>query len=318
MKKILKIFGLIILAIVLLVGLIIGYAAIKPMKTFEVSEIPVTLPTDSASLVFGENIVTHVCGHCHMAENGKMSGRIISRDTDPFGELYAGNLTHHPEFGLDTYSDGQIAWLLRTGTNKNGRFVGHMMTHPLMSDEHLASIIAFLRSDHEILKADPVERKTPKYAQSALIKAMVLLGLFKPLEYSGKEIKTPNKSDHLAYGRYLALDVLECIGCHSESFETVNLEEPEKTPGFFGGGNMVDDKAFNKTPSANITPSKEFGIGLWTEADLKKAIIDGFRPDGSVLKGQMPRYVFIGDDEIKALYTYLQSIAAIEKSPEME
>ena len=44
----------------------------------------------------------------------------------------------------------------------------------------------------------------------------------------------------------------------------------------------------NKGRGANITPDRETGIGSWTEADIKRAITTGTRPNGTSLAPIMP------------------------------
>jgi hypothetical protein len=58
---------------------------------------------------------------------------------------------------------------------------------------------------------------------------------------------------------------------------------------------------------ANLTPA---GIGKWSEADFMKALRTGVRPDGRILSAVMPwPYTkFLTDDEIRAMWMYLQSL----------
>lgn len=60
---------------------------------------------------------------------------------------------------------------------------------------------------------------------------------------------------------------------------------------------------------ANLTPA---GIGSWSEADFMKALHTGVRPDGRILSAVMPwpSTRHLTDDEIKAMWMYLQSLPA--------
>ena len=49
-----------------------------------------------------------------------------------------------------------------------------------------------------------------------------------------------------------------------------------------GGPQTFDEPAFT-VKGANITPDRETGIGAWSEADIKRALQDGRRPNGTQL-----------------------------------
>lgn len=315
MKKFLKITGITLGVIVLLVVLLVGYSAVQPMKTFEAKSIDISLPTDSAQLAYGSVIVNSVCVHCHMGEDGKLSGRVFTKADHPFGLMYTGNITNHPQHGIGDYTEGQLAYLFRTGVNKEGRYVGNMMSHPNMSDADMGAIIAYLRSDADIVQASDVEHPLPEYLSSVMIKTMAILGMFKPLPFDGKPVPEVDKTDPIAYGKYLTNEIYECGVCHSQSFETYNSMDPEKTPGYMAGGNMVPDKQFNEVSSSNLTPSIEFGLGGWTEAQFIEAVRNGNRPNGSAITPNMPRVTLASDNELKAIWAYLKSIPAVDVKP---
>ncbi|MCB0556366.1 MAG: cytochrome c [Phaeodactylibacter sp.] len=315
MKKALKIAGIGFGILVLLLIATAAWIQFTPMPTYEVKPPTVQLPVDSASLAKGRKVVELACTHCHLGEDGKMSGRLFSQATDPFGEMWTANITQHPTKGIGRYTDGELAYLLRTGINRDGRVVGPMMCHPNMSDEDLASIIAYLRSDSGIMQPSEATHPAPAYLSSFMVKALIKFGVFKPLPYDGKPISAPPATDQIAYGRYLATEFYECYGCHSASFETNNPMEPEKSPGFFAGGNPVPDEEFNTCISRNITPSKEHGIGSWTEEQFLSAVKGGIRPDGSMLQHQMPRFAVLDDEEVRAIWAYLQTVPPSENNP---
>ncbi|HMQ47232.1 MAG TPA: c-type cytochrome [Saprospiraceae bacterium] len=311
MKKVFKSLGIAIGVIVLALLILLAYAYLTPMKRFPVQDISVQLPVDSMNLAQGKKLVETVCAHCHLGEDGKLSGRLFNRKEDPFGEMWSANITQH-ENGIKNYSNGELAYLMRTGVNREGRYVGNMMCHPQMSDEMLASIIAYLRSDADIVKASATQHPAPAYLNSPLIKIFAILGMFKPLPYDGQPIQAPPMTDKVAYGRYLATDVYECGVCHSQNFEMYNYFQPEESARFFGGGCPVPDENFEKVLSPNLTPSKEFGIGSWTEQEFMDAVKGGIKKDGNILQPQMPRFAQLSDEEVSAIWAYLKTIPTIE------
>src|SRR6478672_9085483 len=139
-----------------------------------------------------------------------------------------------------------------------------MVKLPNLSDEDLFSIIAFLRSDDPLVYAadvDPPGTTTPSFLTKFLSHVA-----FKPLPYPSQPIQAPAATDKIARGRYLVAG-LDCFPCHSADFKTMNVLAPEKSPGYMGGGNLVNDLRGKPIYSANLTSDVETGIGKWSEAD---------------------------------------------------
>jgi mono/diheme cytochrome c family protein len=71
--------------------------------------------------------------------------------------------------------------------------------------------------------------------------------------------------------------------------------------------------------STNITPSKQDGIGDYSEEDFARAVRDGVAKDGSHLYPAMPytSYARISDDDIKALYAYfMKGVEPVDHQPQ--
>jgi hypothetical protein len=105
-----------------------------------------------------------------------------------------------------------------------------------LSDDELDDLIAFLRSDE--VRVRPVE-SAPAGAlrPSLLVKALTDI-VMKPLPYLAARITAPTRTDLVGYGRYLVTS-RDCFGCHSADFKSTNAMAPEKTPAYFGGGNVL-------------------------------------------------------------------------------
>lgn len=91
-----------------------------------------------------------------------------------------------------------------------------------------------------------------------------------------------------------------CVGCHTEN-------KTGAVP--FAGGRALETP-FGTFFGPNITPDKQTGIGKWTEADFKRAIRQGERPDGSHYFPAFPYPSFTGmsDKDIQDLWAYLQTL----------
>jgi hypothetical protein len=64
--------------------------------------------------------------------------------------------------------------------------------------------------------------------------------------------------------------------------------------------------------SRNITPHKAHGIGAWSDEEIKRAITQGVRKDGSKLKPPMgfAWYATMNDADLGAIVAYLRTIPA--------
>jgi mono/diheme cytochrome c family protein len=107
-------------------------------------------------------------------------------------------------------------------------------------------------------------------------------------------VEPPPVTDRLVAGEHIAQ---VCRGCHG-----ANLS----------GGKLQGDP--NMPIVANLTPH-ESGLRGWSEADFFRAMREGRRPDGTVIADQMPwtAYARMSDDELSALWAYLQSVPAVAK-----
>jgi hypothetical protein len=76
----------------------------------------------------------------------------------------------------------------------------------------------------------------------------------------------------------------------------------------------VFDKSGGTTVSRNITPDPENGIGKWSDADIKRTITTGIRPDGTKLARTMPFdwYAKIAPADLDAIVAYLRSLKPLK------
>lgn len=293
--------------------IIIGAAAwinFTSLPTYESKSAPVVIPTDSASLAVGKKMVETLCVYCHLGEDGKLSGRPFTPPDSPMGEIWSRNITQHPEKGIAAYTDGELAYLIRTGVRRNGEWAGPFMVNTKLSDKDLGAVIAYLRSDAPLVQ--PSESDPPKSKYGFLLKALVKTGAMEPKFYDIQPVEAPPATEKIAYGKYLATARYFCFGCHSASFETNDDFAPEKSQGYFGGGNLIEDNKFNLVPSANLTMSKKHGLGTWTETQFATAVRTGARPDGRNLSPAMLRFGQLDDEEISAIWAYLQTVPVLE------
>lgn len=310
MKKILKVLGYTLGSLVVLLLLFAAYIQFSSAPSYEVNAPDLKIKPDSALIAEGRRIVMTECAACHRGADGKLSGQLWADDA-AFGKMWSANLTQHPDAGIGQYTDGELAYTLRTGIKRNGRFAGPFMMFPLLADEDVAAVIAFLRSDAPAVQ--PSEQRQPP-TEAKFLGKMLYKMVFKPLPYPQQPIKTPPASDQIAWGKYLATGKWACSSCHSASFETNDHLQPELSQGYFGGGNPIEDAQHNRALSANLTADPETGIGQWTEAQFADALRFGKRPDGTALSPLMPPMPVLTDAEISALWAYLKTVPPVSNA----
>jgi mono/diheme cytochrome c family protein len=211
----------------------------------------------------------------------------------PVGKIYSKNITPDKETGIGKYTDGEIARILRYGVHANGNAVFDFMPFHNMTDEDLTAVISYLRAQK------PVYNKVPEHDPNVL-GYIVKAYLVKPVGPDG-EVQRSIKYDTSAnYGKYLAMYVSECNGCHTKrDMGGRYVGEP------FAGGNNIEGFI---TP--NLTPDSTGRIFGWS----KKNFIDRFRM-GKLMPGSpMPWNSFqrMTDIELTAIYNYLQTIKPVK------
>ena len=113
---------------------------------------------------------------------------------------------------------------------------------------------------------------------------------------------SPANSDLVNRGAYIAR-AADCVACHGEDYT---------------GGSPIATPMGDIYPT-NITPSKRYGIGKYTENDLKNALRKGRAPDYMIYPAMpYPSYSGMTDQDISALFAYLQTVPAVNEAPEHE
>jgi mono/diheme cytochrome c family protein len=111
--------------------------------------------------------------------------------------------------------------------------------------------------------------------------------------------------DKVAYGGYLAR-IGHCMQCHTPLGEKGQRDYAHQ----LGAGGLTMDGVFGQRITPNITPDHETGIGGWSDAAIKTALITGMTPDGCGLTSPMPwRYLStMHDPDIDAIVAYLRTV----------
>lgn len=308
-KRILKWTGIIIGSILVL--LTITVAARQDMK-YEAPYPDIKASADSAVIARGKYLAMGPA-HCASCHGTPGSGELVEKGIEvalsgghkfdlPIGEVYARNITPDVETGIGGFSDAELARELRYGVRRDGTAIIPFMPFHNVSDEDLAAIISFLRSQK------PVKNKVPEQT-TTLIGRVVKAFLLKPSGPSGPVPKAVAQDTSVAYGKYLANSVANCQGCHTNRDLMTGAFIGENFAGGMVMGSSVEpEKYYFVTP--NLTPDSTGRMFGWSQ-DM---FIKRFRM-GRLLPGtHMPWGPFsrMSDNELKAIYNYLNTLKPVK------
>jgi len=314
MKRVLKILGILLGVVVLIIGGFAAYIGMKGVPAYKADYPPSLLslqvPRDSAHVARGANIAALLCNECHKGEDGKLTGNILPDLPKEFGKTVSYNITQDTEHGIGGWTDGELYYFLRTGIRKDGSWAPPFMPKfPLMADDDLYSVIAWLRSADPALAAN--SREYPPNQYNFLIKFLSNVA-FSPPPLPEKPVVVPDTTDIIAFGKYVANGLCVCYACHSADFKTFSYLEPERSAGFYGGGNPTLNKEGEVVPTANLTMDKETGIGNWPQQQFYDAVKYGKNPKGGPLHYPMFPHTTLTDTEVNAIWAYLQTVPHIK------
>jgi mono/diheme cytochrome c family protein len=114
-------------------------------------------------------------------------------------------------------------------------------------------------------------------------------------------------------GGYLVNTIMACGNCHTQR----DAEGRAVAGKELSGGLTFDTPAFVVTAS-NITQDRETGIGSWSDAEIRRALVEGMRPDhgrmaGVALAAIMPAnfYKALLPDDLDAVVAYLRTVKPV-------
>jgi mono/diheme cytochrome c family protein len=113
-------------------------------------------------------------------------------------------------------------------------------------------------------------------------------------------------------GNYLVNTIGACSNCH-----TPRLPPPAGGPNLelrLSGGFQTFNEPFFTVKGSNLTPDRDTGIGAWSDADIKRALTEGVRPNGVPLAMVMP-YNFLRvltPNDLDSVVAYLRTLPAIK------
>jgi mono/diheme cytochrome c family protein len=314
MKKAFKVILLIVAGIVIVIAGLVLYIQLAWNKTFDAPYPDIKASTDPAMIERGKYLAfgwSH-CAACHTPpekvmeiDNGLHMPLIggFGEEAPGFGTFWAPNLTPDPETGIGNLTDAQLARAIRYCVKHDGKLLAPFMAFQGLSDEDLTAVISFLRSQ------EPVKNKVKPTEYDFVAKAVITFGLLKPEGPKTTPPKSVPQDTTAEYGKYLANNVGNCLGCHVKIDATGNQVNAD-----FAGGGVFPPSKFSKgygfvTP--NLTPDKKTGhITNWSEQQFVDRFQGGRLYEGSPMPWGM--FSRMSEADLKALYKYLHSLDPVE------
>lgn len=132
----------------------------------------------------------------------------------------------------------------------------------------------------------------------AVVYIVSSLAIRRTYNFPDSAISAATDSASLARGRHLVEAVGKCQDCHE---------------GDLGGKTMIDDAAFARLATANLTAGRG-GIAGYTDADFERAIRHGVGRDGRPLIF-MPSdaYGMLTDEDLAAMLRYLRTFPPVDR-----
>ena len=257
---------------------------------------------DEALIARGDYLVNSIvaCGNCHTPPAGPMQGvefaGTMLLDEEPM-TVFASNISPDQQTGIGNWSDAELIRAIREGIRPDGSLIGPPMPFGLyrqVSDEDMAAIVAYVRS------VKPVSNAVPKSEYR-----IPLPPAWGP---PAEPVAPVSTDDPVSYGEYLAGPLGHCIECHTPMvdghFDFANQ---------LGAGGFPFRGPWGISVSRNITPHPDKGIGNWGDDEIKRAITQGIRKDGSKLLPPMGYHYYanIKDSDLDAIVSYLRSLTPL-------
>ena len=288
MKKVLKRIGIMfggLIGVIILAILGLSFSANARLnRIYQVQAEAVTIPTDSASIEEGKRLASFYCAGCHGED---LSGTDFFNDP-ALAVVDAPNLTAGNGGVRSLYNDTDWVLAIRHGVDPHGKplFVMPSKDFYYLSDEDLGQLISYLKS------LPPVDNDANDYSFSFVGRALLGLGIFgdvlnaETIEHTDPRPEAPTVGITEEYGAYL-VTTFGCGTCHGKELS--------------GGKNPAP----GAPPSPNLTPGGN--LNNWTEVDfvnILRSRKSEWMPFESLAK--------MSDDELKAIWLYLQSLPTLE------
>lgn len=319
MKKLLKILGYGLMAVLIIIIGLLTYVKTMLPNVGDAPELKVELTPENIER--GHYLANHVmlCVDCHSTRDWSLfSGPMIVGTEGKGGETFdqklgfpgkyvAPNIT---PYGLKDWTDGEIFRAITSGVSKDGRALFSIMPHHnygQLDKKDIEAVIAYIRS------LSPIENK-PELSSSDFPMNFIINTIPKKPVFTN----IPQQSDKINYGKYM-VTAAGCMDCHTKQ------DKGEFVGEFYAGGFEFRLPDGSVVRSSNLTPDKETGIGNWNSEQFVsrfKMYADSSYVNPKVTTGEfqttMPWIMYSGmkKTDLEAIFAYLQSLSPVKNQVE--
>ena len=249
-----------------------------------------------------EGILT--CGNCHTPRG---PGGVLDTAQRHAGgpqvwetaeyKVRPSNITPDKATGIGNWSAEQVKVSMRDGKRPDGSQLSPQMPYgfyKIFTPADLDAVVAY------VMSIPPVARKVeaPVYKVKNMV-VDVPPGAEKPMPQEAM-------ADPVKKGFYLAT-IGHCMECH-----TPIVDGHRDFKNALGAGGERFEGPWGVSVARNITSHQTKGIGAWTDGEVKRAITQGVRKDGTKLRPPMgfDWYATMTAADLDAIVAYVRTIPA--------
>jgi mono/diheme cytochrome c family protein len=245
------------------------------------------------------------CDGCHTPRgpNGfvmekRFSGGSQTWDTAAY-TVKGSNITSDRDSGIGAWSADDLKRALTQGVRPSGIALAPQMPfvfYKILTARDLDAVATYIRSASAVRN----EVQTPSYKTE--MKFTLIPGADKPM--TDEDLRDPVKR-----GFYLAT-IAHCMECHARRPDGVQDFQT-----WWGRGGFEFRDTWGAAVARNITSDRTAGIGAYTDAEIKRVLVEGIGRDGRALKPPMARHIYfkhMTEDDVGALIAWLRTLPPLE------
>ncbi len=242
------------------------------------------------------------CGGCHTDRGGApfAGGRAIET---PFGTVYAGNLTPHPEAGIGAWSYEDFWHALHDGRSRDGRLLVPAFPYPDYT--HVTRADADAMFDY-LRSLPPVDRPNTPHRLRWPYDTQTALALWRALYFTPGTFEEGRQAGtDWNRGAYLVRGLGHCGACHTAR-------------NALGASSAMMDLSGGLIPMQNwyapsLTSPVEAGVAQWELERIERLLKTGVT-EGATVLGPMAEVVLqstqhLSSGDLRAMAVFLKSLA---------
>jgi mono/diheme cytochrome c family protein len=250
------------------------------------------------------------CAACHTVPGGKPFAGGLAFKLPMIGTIYSTNITPDEDTGIGAWSDDDFVRALHDGIGKGGKHLYPAFPYPsyaLMTRSDALAIKAYLSSLKPVKYAPPPNDVSFPFSQRYLMAFWNVL--FKPSHRFQPNADQPAEWNR---GAYLVEALGHCGDCHTPRNVLFGPKPQQK----FAGALIQGWKAYN------ITPDPKWGIGAWSDAQLRGYLAHGHADGRGSASGPMAEVIdnslrFLSEEDIGAMAIYVRSVPSKSSTGEL-